>query len=77
MKMSPCCGGVICWDIVTRDAIKSSGRSLHFTCERSGAREVASAGFKIPLAIIGLVCPEARVKFDFHTEADFASYCKA
>ena len=30
------------------------------------------------LAIIGLVCPEARVKFkniDFRTEADFACYC--
>jgi len=33
----------------------------------------------MPLAIIGLVCPEARVKFkniDFQTEADFAYYCK-
>ena len=32
----------------------------------------------MPLAIVGLVCPEARVKFkniDFRTEADFASYC--
>jgi hypothetical protein len=32
----------------------------------------------MPLAIIGLVCPEARVKFkniDFWTEADFAYYC--
>ena len=32
----------------------------------------------MPLAIIGLVCPEARVKFkniDFQTEADFACYC--
>jgi hypothetical protein len=31
------------------------------------------------LAIIGLVCLEARVKFkniDFQTEADFACYCK-
>jgi hypothetical protein len=31
----------------------------------------------MPLAIIGLVCPEARVKFkniDFRTEADFACY---
>jgi hypothetical protein len=39
-----------------------------------------SAGFKMPLAIIGLVCPEARVKFkniDFRTEADFACYCIA
>jgi len=38
----------------------------------------ASAGFKMPLAIIGLVYPEARVKFkniDFRTEADFACYC--
>jgi hypothetical protein len=35
-------------------------------------------GFNIPLAIIGLVCLEARVKFkiiDFQTEADFACYC--
>jgi len=34
----------------------------------------------MPLAIIGLVCPEARVKFkniDFRTEADFAYYCIA
>jgi hypothetical protein len=33
----------------------------------------------MPLAIIGLVCPEARVKFkniDFRTEADFACYCR-
>ena len=32
----------------------------------------------MPLAIIGLVCLEARVKFkniDFRTEADFACYC--
>ena len=32
----------------------------------------------MPPAIIGLVYPEARVKFkniDFQTEADFASYC--
>ena len=32
----------------------------------------------MPLAIIGLVCPEARVKFkniDFRTKADFACYC--
>jgi hypothetical protein len=32
----------------------------------------------MPLAIIGLVCPGARVKYkniDFRTEADFASYC--
>src|ERR1700722_17259652 len=32
----------------------------------------------MPLAIIALVCPEARVKFknvDFQTEADFACYC--
>jgi hypothetical protein len=32
----------------------------------------------MPLAIIGLVCTEARVKFkniDFLTEADFACYC--
>jgi hypothetical protein len=31
----------------------------------------------MPLGIIGLVCPEARVKFkniDFWTEADFAYY---
>ena len=33
-------------------------------------------GFKIPLAMIGLVCLEARVKFNFHSEADFASYCR-
>jgi hypothetical protein len=34
----------------------------------------------MPLAIIGLVDPEARVKFkniDFQTEADFACYCIA
>jgi hypothetical protein len=33
----------------------------------------------MPLAIIGLVCPEARVKFkniDFRAKADFACYCK-
>jgi hypothetical protein len=38
-----------------------------------------SAGFKMPLAIIGLVCLEARVKFkniEFQTEADFACYYK-
>jgi hypothetical protein len=32
----------------------------------------------MPLAILGLVCLEARVKFkniDFQTEADFACYC--
>ena len=36
------------------------------------------AGFNMPLAIIGLVCLEARVKFkniDFRTQADFACYC--
>jgi hypothetical protein len=35
-------------------------------------------GLKMPLALIGLVYPEARVKFkniDFRTEADFACYC--
>jgi hypothetical protein len=36
-------------------------------------------GLKMTLAIIGLVCQEARVKIkniDFRTEADFDYYCK-
>jgi hypothetical protein len=45
------------------------------TLEQGGQ---TSARFKILLAIIGLVYPEARIKFkniDFQTEADFACYC--
>jgi len=58
----------------------SSGRSLDFMCTAPEQGRQASAGFKMPLAIIGLVYPEARVKFnniDFQTEADFASYYMA
>ncbi len=54
--------------LISGDMIKFSGRSLHFMCVE----------FKILLAIIGLVCLEARVKFkniDFQTEANFACYC--
>jgi hypothetical protein len=54
------------------DEMKSLGRSLHFTCNALEQGRQASARFKMLLATIGLVCPEARVKF---TEADFASYC--
>ena len=60
------------------DEPKPSGRSLHFTCNALKQGKQANIRFKMPPAIIGLVCPEARVKFkniDFWTEADFACYC--
>jgi hypothetical protein len=51
---------------------------VYISCATPVAGEVSECRFKISLAIIGIVCPEARVKFkniDFRTEADFASYC--
>jgi len=63
---------------ISGGVIRSSGRSLDFMCTAAEQGRQASAGFKMPLAIIGLVYTEARVKFkniDFRTEADFACYC--
>ena len=45
------------------DMIKSLGRGLHFTCN---ALEQRSARFKISLAVIGIVCSEARVETKKH-----------
>ena len=66
--------------LIFGNVIKSLGRSLHFTCNALEQGRQASARFKMLLATIGLVCPEARVKFkniDFQTEADFACYCSS
>src|SRR6202035_1707759 len=68
----------LCQAPIFGDVIKSSGRSLHFTCNDLEQGRQASAELKMPLAIIGLVGLEARVKFkniDFQTETDFACYC--